>query len=131
MNYLVDTDWIIDALAPMPSALDALDKLASDGMAVSIITLGELYEGAVRSPDPEAGFRAIRGFLVGFSVLNLSEAIVEVFAQVRADLRQRGLLIADLDLLIAATALSHELVLVTRNRRHFERIPGLLLFPPS
>jgi predicted nucleic acid-binding protein len=43
----------------------------------------------------------------------------------RAALRQQGLLIPDMDLLIAATALEHDLTLVTRNQRHFVRLPGL------
>jgi len=49
------------------------------------------------------------------------------FARVRSLLRRQGNLIPDLDLLIAATALEHELVLLTRNRRHFERISQLRL----
>ena len=50
------------------------------------------------------------------------------FARLRGELRQRGLLIPDPDILIAATALTHNLTLVTRNRRHFERIPDLPLY---
>jgi tRNA(fMet)-specific endonuclease VapC len=53
---------------------------------------------------------------------------MEVFARTRADLRRSGQLIADLDLLIAATALHHDLTLLTRNVRHFARIPGLRLY---
>jgi predicted nucleic acid-binding protein len=50
------------------------------------------------------------------------------FARTRAGLRARGILIPDLDLLIAATALEHDLTLLTRNRRHFDRITGLKLY---
>ena len=131
MRYLVDTDWIIDALAPIPAALAVLNNLGQDGLAVSIITLGELFEGAYRSPDPAEGLRAIRTFLSGYAILNLSEAIIEVFAQTRANLRRQGQPIPDLDLLIAATALTHNLVLVTRNQRHFTRVAGLRLYQPS
>ncbi len=48
-----------------------------------------------------------------------------IFADIKATLRKRGMLIEDLDLLIAATARRHELVLVTNNRAHFGRIDGL------
>ena len=51
------------------------------------------------------------------------------FARVRGDLRVQGLLIPQADLFIAATALHHDLTLVTRNRRRFDRIPGLTLYP--
>jgi predicted nucleic acid-binding protein len=50
---------------------------------------------------------------------------MERFAFIRADLRRRGQLIPDLELLIAATALHHDLTLLTRNVRHFDRIPEL------
>ena len=56
---------------------------------------------------------------------------MEQFARIRARLRRQGQLIPDLDLLIAATAVTHGLTLVTRNRRHFERIPELALYRPS
>lgn len=50
---------------------------------------------------------------------------MELFARTRAGLRRQGMLIPDLDLLIAATALSFDLTLLTRNTRHFARIPHL------
>jgi predicted nucleic acid-binding protein len=49
------------------------------------------------------------------------------FGRLRALLRQQGNLIPDFDLLIAATVLEQDSMLVTRNRRHFERIPGIQL----
>ena len=49
----------------------------------------------------------------------------------RASLRQHGHLIPDMDVFIAATALEHDLALITRNTRHFERIPDLQLYQPS
>ena len=50
------------------------------------------------------------------------------FANHRARLRNTGLLIPDFDLAIAATALEHDLTLITHNRRHFGRIDGLRLY---
>jgi predicted nucleic acid-binding protein len=52
------------------------------------------------------------------------------FAEVRSFLRRRGQLIPDFDLLIAATALHHDLTLLTFNRRHFLRVPDLKLYQP-
>jgi predicted nucleic acid-binding protein len=53
------------------------------------------------------------------------------FAHIRGNLRQQGLIIGDFDILIGATALHHNLTLVTRNRKHYERIPGLNIHPPE
>ncbi len=61
-------------------------------------------------------------------MLPVTEEIAAVFARVRAGLREQGNLIADLDLLIAATAIAYDLTLLTRNRRHFERVPGLSIY---
>jgi tRNA(fMet)-specific endonuclease VapC len=64
----------------------------------------------------------------GYAVLPVTEGIVGRFAAIRALLRRQGNLIPDLDLHIAATALQYDLAHLTRNVRHFERIPGLLIF---
>lgn len=71
---------------------------------------------------------AYREFLSDYASLPLTDAIVERFARLRAELRRQGRLIPDMDLLIAATALEEDLTLVARNFRHFERITGLKLY---
>lgn len=58
-------------------------------------------------------------------VFPLDEAVIVRAAQIYAKLRQSGKLIGDADILIGATAVAHGLPLVTENRKHFQRIPGL------
>ncbi len=125
MRYLVDSDWLIDAFRGVPAAVELLAQLRDDGLAVSIVSYGELFEGAVGAPDPAAELARFRRFLARLALLPLDDAVMERFAFIRADLRRRGQLIPDLDLLIAATALHHDLTLLTRNVRHFDRIPEL------
>jgi tRNA(fMet)-specific endonuclease VapC len=57
--------------------------------------------------------------------LPLTDEIVERSAEVYADLYRRGELISEGDMLIAGTALVHNLVVVTNNEKHFNRISGL------
>jgi len=128
MRYLVDSDWIADYLVGKQEAVALLDALVSDGLAVSLITLGEIYEGIYYGRDPKQSEAGFHQFLTGVRALPLTRPIVQRFARIRGDLRGKGLLIGDPDLFIAATALHHGLTLVTRNRRHFERIPGLNLY---
>jgi tRNA(fMet)-specific endonuclease VapC len=60
-------------------------------------------------------------------VLPLTDTVVVQAAEIYAELHRRGRLISDADILIAATALTHDLTLVTENTGHFERITGLRL----
>jgi tRNA(fMet)-specific endonuclease VapC len=62
-------------------------------------------------------------FLKPFTLLNLNEPIMQRFAEIRSYLRRRGELIADFDILLAATAQYHQLTILTYNKRHFRRIP--------
>lgn len=131
MSYLADTDYLIDAAAGTPAAVRTLLELADQGIAVSVVSLGELFEGAYGAADPPRLLAGYRQFLAPYPVLPLTDPIMESFATARARLRRAGLLIPDFDLLIAATAIHHDLALLTRNRRHFARLPDLKLHPET
>ena len=130
--YLLDTDWIIDALNGQDSAIQTLLELVPAGLTLSIITYGELYEGAYYSRNPEPALAGLHAFLEGKEILPLSQAVIERFAIVRGALpRQIRQQIGDIDILIAATALEHDLTLLTRNLSDFQHIPDLNLYQPS
>ena len=128
MTLLVDSDFVIDGLKGIVQANFTLDRLARNGLAVSTITLGEVLDGAHRGPDSETLVAAVWVFLEGYEILPVTSPVAEVFARRRSSLRQIGKMIADMDILIAATAIAHDLTMLTRNRRHFERVPGLRLY---
>ena len=129
--YLLDSDWIIQALGNRQPALRTLDRLSSSRIYVSYITVGEIYERAFDSVNPEAHLLSFRQFLSAYRVLTLSDPIMERLAETRWFLRRRGQLISDFDLLIGATALHHDLTVLTFNRRDFQRIPDLKLYQPE
>lgn len=131
MAYLLDTDYAIQALAGRQPAVGTLTRMAGSPIALSIITLAELYERAFTSPNPQAHLASFRDFWHLYHLLPLTEPIVERFAELRSGLRRRGDLIPDFDLLIAATALEHDLTLLTFNQRHFRRIPDLRISQQS
>jgi tRNA(fMet)-specific endonuclease VapC len=131
LMYLLDTDWAIQALGHREPAARTMELLAGSRIHVSLITIGELYDKAFVTVNPRAQLMSFRQFLLPYNVLNLSDEIMERFAEIRAFLRRRGQLIADFDLLIAATAMHHDLTLLTFNLRHFQRIPDLKIYQPD
>jgi len=128
MSHLVDSDWVADWLKGRQAAIDLLTALAPDGLAISIITVGEIYEGIYYGQNRQRHERGFRQFRRLVKVLPITERVAKRFAVIRGELRQRGRIIGDPDLLIGATALEHDLTLVTRNRRHFQEIPGRKLY---
>lgn len=131
-KYLIDTNWIIDALHGEAIAIKTLADLTDDGLAISLITYAELYEGAFYARDSATAQAGLQIFLHQKDVLPLTRSIAERFAIVRGQLsRHLRRQIGDFDLLIAATALEHDLTLLTRNTKDFQHIPDIKLFEPS
>ena len=127
MKYLLDTDTCVYWLRGRPSIRSRLAAIGPSEVGVSIITLAELQYGAACSTQPEANQQALLKLVGGLTLLGISPPITKLFADSKAALRSQGNLLEDLDLFIAATALSHALTLVTHNTAHFQRLAGLSL----
>ncbi len=126
MKYLLDTDWVIGHFRNVERFSRRLEELTPEGLAISIISLAELYEGVYSSRDPEQSQGVLTRFLNrGLAILSIDEETARIFGSERSRLRHAGTMTGDLDLLIAATCLRHGLVLLTNNRRHFELITDL------
>jgi tRNA(fMet)-specific endonuclease VapC len=135
MPYLIDSHVVIDHLAAVPEAPEASDllsRLAADGIAISIITYMEAFQGVTRSPRPEEALAKFRAFAKSIPVLPLSLAVAERCARLRETLRSQNKRVNSraLDLIIAATALEYGLTLVTENTDDFKDIPDLPLHQP-
>jgi predicted nucleic acid-binding protein len=102
-----------------------LEKLAPQGLTLSVVSLAEVYEGVFYSHDPSKSEGALNEFLSGVSILGINEEICKIFGRERGGLRKGGRTIGDFDLLIASTCLDYNLTLLTNNITHFERIEGL------
>src|SRR5712692_4843732 len=112
-------------------AVLAHKRIHPEEIAVSYITIGEIYDVAYTYANPEAHLHTFRRFLTPFPLLDLNEPIMERFAEIRAYLRRRGELISDFDILIGATAFFYDLTVLTYNMRNFKRIPDLKLYQAS
>ena len=126
MKYLLDSDVIINHTR----GIRKIDKkIISEGVALSVISYGELIYGAHKSKYKQKNLTQIRIFLNKLSVqmLNIDREIIGIFAEIKSSLELKGQKLDDFDLLIGATALVNSLTLKTENIKHFRRIPGLKL----
>lgn len=121
MTYLVDTDWAIDVFNGQQAATDWLISLSPHGLFLSVVTYGELYEGVHYSRDPRTALAQLQTFLTGKVVLPVTSPIMERFRVMRGSLpRNVRKQVGDMDAIIAATAIHHNLTVLTRNVRDFK-----------
>ena len=128
MEYLLDTSWIIEVLAGRGETARQHKRLNLAKIAVSYVSIGGIYEVAFNYANPQAHLASFREFLAPFKRLTLNEPIMETFAEVRAHLRRRGQIISDFDILLGATALHYNLIVLTHNKKHFARIPDIKIY---
>jgi len=130
MPYLIDSDILIDHLASVQAANQLLERLAPEGIAISIITYMETYQGVSRSPDPQTAQEKFQAFLATVPVLPFSLSVAERCAVLREQLKQEGKRVKAraLDVMNAAIALENDLILVTHNREDYHDIPDLKLY---
>jgi predicted nucleic acid-binding protein len=92
------------------------------------VTIGELFKGAFRSAAKERHLVNIEErVLPAVTILPVDLSTARVFGMIRAELEMSGNILPDADLQIAATAIYHDLELVTGNIKHFHRVPNLRL----
>lgn len=130
MAFLFDTDAISELLRPRPAVnyVKWIMKVAREEQFTSAVVIGELYRGAYRSQDRERHLTNIeQRVLPAVTVLPYDIDTAKVFGEIRANLEESGTILPDADIQIAATAIEHNLELITGNLRHFNRISDLKL----
>lgn len=126
MIWLLDTNVLIHAVRGRPPAVRArLRRESPEDVAVTSITVAELLYGAEKTASPARKRDAWKAVLAPFQVIAFDREAAEQHARIRYLLRHKP--IGDRDLLIAATALAHDLTLVTHNAGEFSRVPRLRL----
>jgi tRNA(fMet)-specific endonuclease VapC len=94
-------------------------------IGISSITVSELHYGVSKSKFRKQNVKRLEEFLIPFEILPYDENAAKFYGEIRAQLESQGRLIGPLDLLIAAHAMSNNLVLVTNNEKEFSRITSL------
>ncbi len=123
---MLDTNACIRHLNGRAPSLSArLKDFDPKRLAVCSIVKGELFFGSLRSQNPAKSRQAQEDFLKDLVSLPFDDAAAEHYAQIRTDLVNNGTPIGPNDLIIAATALAHNLILVTHNTTEFGRVENL------
>jgi predicted nucleic acid-binding protein len=123
--YLLDTDIVIYSLKGHSAVKKNLERNLHAALKISIVTLMELYYGAYKSQKVASNIGKIKRIEDAVEIIALGRESAEIFAMLKTDLEKSGIPLDDFDLILAACALSHDLVLVTNNVKHFQRIQGL------
>ena len=124
MKYLLDTNIWIHLSKGQYGIDENIRRIGIGNCYISEISLLELLYGAECSDRKESAMKWIDALERNVKVLPISKSLRQ-FCSRKASLRREGRLIDDFDLLIAATAMVYDCILVTENTRHFNRIEGL------
>ena len=128
MNYMLDTNIVSDLIAGNDTALRRVENLnMDDRLSVCSIVLGEVLYGLMRMPQGRRREETIRYAEDTLAMMDYAPVPPEAgdyYASIRVNVERRGLALADNDIWIAATALAHDAVLVTRDT-DFHRIESL------
>lgn len=127
MTHLLDTNACVAVLRGNPSVRQRLRGLAPDDVGVSTVTVYELLTGVARCRDAGGEGLKVARFLEPLHIVPFDADAAREAARVRALLESAGQTIGPYDLLLAGQSLVMEVVLVTRNSREFQRVPGLQL----
>jgi len=126
--YLLDTNACVRILNhSSPRLIDQLQEQDPVDIGLCSITKAELLYGARHSIRAEENLKLLQKFFDPFVSLPFDDRSADHYAIIRSDLARRGQLIGPNDMLIAAIAMAHDLILVTHNTEEFSRIIGLRL----
>lgn len=128
MRRLIDTNICIAYLNGSDKIVrDRVLACQPDEIVLCSIVRAELLYGARNSANVESNLEKVHAFLQIFDSYPFDDDAAERYGILRVQLQRSGDLIGANDLLIASIALSHDLILVTRNQREFGRVAGLRL----
>lgn len=124
MKYLLDTNICIHFFRGKYNLDSRFKEVGISNCSISEITLAELIYGAENSSNKEKNLKLIESFIKNLTIIPIIDCIY-FYGSEKARLRKAGIMISDFDLLIGATAVSGDFIMVTENLNEFQRIEGI------
>ena len=123
---LLDTDVCIEILRGSQSVIEKRQR-CDERVAISFMTIGELYYGAERSKSKMKNVNVVDEFVLSIETINTDLEILKKFGELKAYLRVTNEMVPDADIMIASAAITKCTKLITGNIKHFNRFPELVL----
>jgi len=121
---MLDTDTMSFIIRKNSSVIANLIKHEDDEICISAISYAEIFYGLIKKGS-ERLFNEVNSIMGKLSIIDFDASQSELYGQIRVELEKSGTPLGDMDILIAATALSIGAILVSHNKKHFSRIKGL------
>lgn len=130
MGRLIDTSILIESERGRLDLNKFVNGSGNEDFFISVVTVSELLHGVHRAVDQKvkiAREASVESMLHQFEILDIDQATARIHSKIWAKLEQAGEIIGQNDFWLAATCLAKGLTMVTANRKHFQRVPGLEL----
>lgn len=131
-NYLLDTSILIELLRQKDYAWDFLKNHSGDNFYTSCVCEAEAWEGVFREKEvfSEKRKKALAELLDSLDKkIAFDSGQAQIAGKIRSSLAVKGEKIGDMDVLIAASAIARDAILLTQNAKHFSRIKNLKILP--
>ena len=124
--YMLDTDICSYIIRLRPqSVLEKFKQVNASDICISVVTQAELLYGVERSSSQKINHEIVESFINRLVILDWDSNAAKHYAYLRASMEAKGKNIGNLDMMIAAHALSIGATVVTNNQRHFDMVDGL------
>ena len=121
--YCLDTNILVDILrGDNELAIKVNKELNNFNVYITSITLCELFRGAFAHSDSHKKILEVKNFVSNFELLGLDEDSCEEFGRMFFELKKSGKTAKEFDVIIASIVKSNDLVFVTRDKKHFEKV---------
>ena len=124
-KYLLDTNICISLIKNRYEIRNKVERIGADNCFVSEITIAELFYGAAKSGKAKH-YDDVKTIVELFKVISVYPSL-RLFGELKATLEKAGKQLDNFDLMIGSTAIHNNMVMISSNTKHFERIPGIKL----
>jgi len=124
--YVLDSDVAVEFLRGREEVVRSV--LSLESVCTTVITVAELSYGVHKSQNPERHRKKLSDFVRGIRIFTINLPVCDKFGELKAHLAKIGRPAEDFDIFIASICIVNGCHLITRNRKHYQDVPGLRIY---